>query len=78
VIVNPLRVTPWILNELQTSMVVCFTGVSRRSEAIIMERQRRMIAPVAAALEALHLLKHEALEMKDALLRGESNVWRRY
>jgi D-glycero-alpha-D-manno-heptose-7-phosphate kinase len=30
-----------------------------------------MIAPGGAALEALHLLKHEALEMKDALLRGE-------
>jgi D-glycero-alpha-D-manno-heptose-7-phosphate kinase len=29
-----------------------------------------MIAPGGAALEALHLLKHEALEMKDALLRG--------
>ena len=71
VIVNPLRVAPWILNELETSMVVCFTGVSRRSEAIIVEQQRRMIAPGGAALEALHLLKHEALEMKDALLRGE-------
>src|SRR5580658_2715940 len=29
VIVNPLRVAPWVLNELETAMVICFTGVSR-------------------------------------------------
>jgi D-glycero-alpha-D-manno-heptose-7-phosphate kinase len=71
VIVNPLRVAPWVLNELETSMVICFTGVSRRSEHIIVEQQRRMAEPGGAALEGLHQLKREALEMKDALLRGE-------
>ena len=29
VIVNPLRVSPAVLNELQTSIVLCFTGQSR-------------------------------------------------
>jgi len=71
VIVNPLRVTPWVLNELETSMVICFTGVSRRSEAIIVEQQRRMSEHGEAALEALHQLKRDATEMKDALLRGQ-------
>jgi D-glycero-alpha-D-manno-heptose-7-phosphate kinase len=71
VIVNPLRVAPWVLNELETSMVICFTGVSRRSEAIIVEQQRGMTAPDGVALEGLHQLKREAVEMKDALLRGQ-------
>ena len=71
VIVNPLRVAPWVLNELETSMVICFTGVSRRSEAIIVQQQRGMLDLGGAALEGLHQLKREALEMKDALLRGQ-------
>lgn len=70
-IVNPLRVTPWVLNELETAMVICFTGVSRRSEEIIAEQQRRMVAHGEAALDALHQLKRDAVEMKEALLRGQ-------
>ena len=76
VIVNPLRVAPWALNELETAMVICFTGVSRRSEAIIAEQQRGMTAtadhrPDAGVIDSLHQLKHDAIEMKEALLRGE-------
>jgi D-glycero-alpha-D-manno-heptose-7-phosphate kinase len=71
VIVNPLRVAPAVVQELETAMVTCFTGVSRRSEEIIVEQQRRMTAPNGQALESLHQLKRDALEMKDALLRGQ-------
>ena len=76
VIVNPLRVSPSVLNELETSMVICFTGVSRRSEEIIVEQQRGMGTaggPSAQGdvLESLHQLKRDAVEMKEALLRGE-------
>ena len=71
VIVNPLRVPRQVLNELETSMVVCFSGVSRRSEAIIAEQQKAMTAPSGGALENLHQMKHDAIDMKQALLRGE-------
>lgn len=71
VIVNPLRVASAVLNELETSLVICFSGVSRQSEEIIKEQQRRMVAPGDAALAGLHQLKHDAQEMKDALLRGQ-------
>jgi D-glycero-alpha-D-manno-heptose-7-phosphate kinase len=76
VIVNPLRVPHAVLNELETSMVVCFTGVSRRSEAIIVEQQRGMSEQTAGrqatcVIDSLHQLKRDAVEMKEALLRGE-------
>ncbi|HVY17341.1 MAG TPA: hypothetical protein VHB27_19110 [Rhodopila sp.] len=70
VIVNPLRVAPAVLNELEASLVICFTGVSRRSDAIIAEQQRRM-RPGDAALAGLHRLKADAQAMKQALLRGD-------
>ena len=71
VIVNPLRIAPAILNELQSSMVVCFTGISRRSEAINEDQQRRMQVAGDDALASLHRLKLDAIEMKEALLRGQ-------
>ena len=76
VIVNPLRVAPAMLNELETSMVICFTGISRRSEAIIVEQQRGMTEHTGGTqagdvIDSLHRLKRDALEMKQALLRGE-------
>jgi D-glycero-alpha-D-manno-heptose-7-phosphate kinase len=71
VIVNPLRVTPDVALELETSMVICFTGVSRRSETIIIEQQRGIGAPTGTTLDSLHQLKSDALDMKDALLRGQ-------
>ena len=71
VIVNPLRVPSAVLNELETSLVVCFTGVSRRSETIIAEQQRNMTAPDGAAVASLHRLKADAVDMKLALLRGD-------
>jgi D-glycero-alpha-D-manno-heptose-7-phosphate kinase len=70
VIVNPLRVARGFLNELETSLVTCFTGLSRDSDAIIEEQQRNTVGD-ARALASLHELKRDAIEMKQALLRGE-------
>lgn len=71
VIVNPLRVPRRVQNELETSMVVCFSGVSRRSEAIIVEQQKAMAAPASDALANMHQMKQDAIDMKHALLRGD-------
>ena len=70
VIVNPLRVSRAILNELETSLVVCFSGVSRRSEAIIEQQRTGMKRKTAATIESLHQLKADALKLKMALLNG--------
>lgn len=71
VIVNPLRIGRATLKELEASLVICFTGVSRRSEAIIAEQQGNVRSASAEALTGLHQLKRDALDMKDALLRGD-------
>lgn len=70
VIVNPLRIKEWIWNELEASMVLYFTGVSRASAKIIDEQARNVREGKLQSLEAMHRLKQEAVQMKEALLRG--------
>ncbi len=71
VIVNPLRVSPAIINEIEASLVTCFTGVSRRSERIIEEQQKGMQTASTDAMAGLHQMKQDAIDMKLALLTGD-------
>jgi D-glycero-alpha-D-manno-heptose-7-phosphate kinase len=70
VIVNPLRLADAIKNELETSLVVCFTGMSRDSDLIIKQQTARMVSQDKEALDALFSLKASATDMKQALLVG--------
>lgn len=71
VIVNPLRVPSAILNEVETSIVVCFSGQSRESSKIIHNQTEGMKAGSTTTIDALHQLKADAVEMKRALLQGD-------
>jgi D-glycero-alpha-D-manno-heptose-7-phosphate kinase len=71
VVVNPLRVKNWILTELEASLVLYFTGVSRESAAIISEQQRNIKAKSQVSLDASFALKREAVSMKESILKGD-------
>lgn len=70
VIVNPLRISQSHMDELEASVLTCFTGQSRVSSAIIAEQSINMAAHDDTVIEALHSLKADAVAMKQALLKG--------
>jgi D-glycero-alpha-D-manno-heptose-7-phosphate kinase len=74
VIVNPLRASSGALDELEASLVTCFTGKSRKSHDIIVQQVASMEHGIAGegsdSMDALHQLKQDAIEMKGALLHG--------
>lgn len=71
VIVNPLRISEPIRHEVETSLVIAFTGISRSSAEIIDQQRSGLIEASDAAIENMHRLKQDAHDMKDALLRGD-------
>jgi D-glycero-alpha-D-manno-heptose-7-phosphate kinase len=73
-IVNPLPIKPWIINELEASLVLFYTGVSRESANIISSQSLGVLSGISSTIDALHGIKAEATEMKDALLKGDFKV----
>jgi D-glycero-alpha-D-manno-heptose-7-phosphate kinase len=68
VIVNPLRVDPATVNELEHNLLLCYTGLTRRSDGIIDDQTRRLATNDASTLRALTQQKELALSMKNALV----------
>lgn len=77
VVVNPLRIKDWVLAELEASIVLYFTGVSRESASIIEEQSRNAAAGASISLDAMHALKEEAVQMKEAVLKGDISAFSR-
>jgi D-glycero-alpha-D-manno-heptose-7-phosphate kinase len=70
-VINPLRIKNWIICELEASLLLFYTGVSRQSATIIEDQTSNVKAGSAETLEAMHGLKREALVMKECLLKGD-------
>ena len=71
VIVNPLRIKPEYLHELENNLVLYFTSTSRESAAIIKEQVKNVNEKNEKSIEAMHQLKEQAKMMKEALLQGK-------
>lgn len=71
VIVNPLRVREEVAHELELSLLLCFTGITRESAKVIDDQTGRVTSGSADTLAGLRAQKELATAMKAALLRGE-------
>jgi D-glycero-alpha-D-manno-heptose-7-phosphate kinase len=72
VALSPLRLRRDYVDDLEAHLLLYYTGRSRESAAIIGQQISAARASEPATLEALHTLKQAALEMKEALLRGQT------
>ncbi len=77
VVVNPLKVKRWIIDELEASIVLYFTGRSRSSAAIINEQVTNTSSGNVNSIEAMHRIKQSAIDMKLAVLKGDMSEFAR-
>lgn len=71
VIVNPLRIKRWIIDELEASMILYYTGASRSSAMIIDEQRKNTSSGNQVAIDAMHRIKQSSVDMKEAILKGD-------
>ena len=71
VVVNPLRIEDKLRAELESSLVLVYTALSRESVRIINEQAQNVRKGHKSAVHAMHVLKAEAVRMKEAVLNGD-------
>ncbi|MFX3627525.1 dehydrogenase [Campylobacter sp. LH-2024] len=69
VIVNPLRIKNWIASELEARTVLYFTNITREAKDIEEHKKGRL--GDENSLNAMHAIKQDALDMKEALFRAD-------
>lgn len=74
VIVNPLRIRSQYLQELENNLLLFYTSTSRESARIIVEQQKNVSSGNEKSIDAMHKLKEQAQQMKEALLKGKLNL----
>jgi D-glycero-alpha-D-manno-heptose-7-phosphate kinase len=70
-VVNPLRVRPDVWRELEYRLLLCYMGQTRQSARIIERQTAAFVEGRPQTVRALHRLKAQTLEMKNALLLGD-------
>lgn len=70
-VINPLRIKNWIICELEASLLLFYTGVSRESANIIADQSGNVKTGLVDTMDAMHGIKREAHVMKECLLRGD-------
>jgi D-glycero-alpha-D-manno-heptose-7-phosphate kinase len=70
-IVNPLRIKPEYIYELEKNIVLFYTSKSRESARIIDEQVANVKSNNTSSIEAMHHIKEQSVMMKEALLKGE-------
>jgi len=71
VVVNPLRLKMETVSELESSVVLYFTGMSRSSARIIDAQSKNVTSGRTQSIEAMIHLKEQAVCMKEAILKGQ-------
>lgn len=75
VIINPLRLRSSAIAELESSLILYYTGRSRTSATIIDEQISNVRTGKTESIDAMHALKAQAKSMKEALLLGDFNAF---
>ena len=71
VIVNPLRIRRYIVNELEASLILFYTGASRESATIIEDQKYALEGTNNDPLLAMHRVKESCFALKELLFKSD-------
>lgn len=70
-LINPLRIKAEIIRELNYHLLLFYTKTKRESSNIIEIQTANFKNEIPQVMKASHLLKQQAVKMKEALLKGQ-------
>jgi D-glycero-alpha-D-manno-heptose-7-phosphate kinase len=73
--VEPLQLAPDVRHTLQRRLMLFFTGSSRESTSILKQQRKSTEEHDGAILQALHTIKHIAMEMRACLEQGDLDAF---
>ena len=71
--VSPLRISGETLADLESNLVMYFTGYARDADLILSEQKTKTEAKDDAMIEGLHAIKKLGMETKEALEAGDTD-----
>ena len=71
VAVQPLRLSPEVLEGVERGVLLFYTGVAREAARVLTEQNQAILTRTPAVLESLHAIKAMAAEVKRCLERGD-------
>jgi D-glycero-alpha-D-manno-heptose-7-phosphate kinase len=74
-LVNPLRIDPSILNDLEAHLMLCYTGRVRANLGLIDDQIRFYKEHRQATIEGMQRIYELVFEMKEALLRARLDTF---
>ncbi len=75
--VEPLPLTPTILEDLRSAVLLFYTGMTRASGDILGDQRAQTESLDSAVVDSLHLTKDLGYRIRDALLAGELDAFGR-
>ncbi len=73
--VQPVDLDPLLLRELQSNLMLFFTGSAHHSWTILQEQEKSTRSPNGPAVEALHQVRDLADRMLKVLRAGDLNIF---
>jgi D-glycero-alpha-D-manno-heptose-7-phosphate kinase len=74
VLVEPLHVTPEVYDQLESNLILFFTGTERSASAILRDQDTKSKNDDPAVLENLHRIKDIGLETRKYLEKGQVDM----
>ena len=74
--VEPLNLDATILRDLQSNLMLFFTGSSHHSWSILEEQEKSTRSQLGSTVGALHEVKEHGVKMRNALVRGDLSRFR--
>lgn len=69
--VEPLRIQPEVINQLESNLLLFYTRIERRASEILSEQTRSVEKNEPQSVEAMHRIKELGLRTRDAFEKGD-------